>query len=175
MENTDQLTDAIRDVTDFPKPGIVFKDITPVLADPALFSLALDALVATIGDEKIDKIVGIDARGFIFGAAIADRLGIGFIPMRKKGKLPHTTKSCAYSLEYGEADIEVHADAFAPGEKLFLVDDLLATGGTAAAAIQLLKQLEGDIVAVAFLIELSFLNGRSLLEPDVPTHAIITY
>ncbi len=175
MENIDQLTRAIRDVRDFPKPGITFKDITPVLADPDLFSLALDALAATVRGEKIDKIVGIDARGFIFGAAIADRLGAGFIPMRKKGKLPSRTNSCAYSLEYGEAIIEVHSDAFAPGEKLFLVDDLLATGGTAAAAVQLIKELGGDLVAVSFLIELAFLNGRKLLGSDVPVHAIITY
>lgn len=159
MENIDQLTNAIRDVPDFPKPGIIFKDITPVLADPKLFSLALDSLIATVDVEKIDKIIGIDARGFIFGAAIADRIGAGFIPMRKKGKLPYRTSSCAYSLEYGEAVIEMHADAFSPGEKLFLVDDLLATGGTAAAAIQLIKELEGDLVAVSFLIELTFLNG----------------
>ena len=175
MENISALTDAVRDVPDFPKPGIVFKDITPVLSHPELFKIAIDEIVATVDGHHIDKIVGIDARGFIFGAAVADRLGAGFIPMRKKGKLPHTTASCAYSLEYGEAEIEIHADAFASGEKLFLVDDLLATGGTAGAAVELIKQLGGDLVAISFLIELTFLEGRKRLDPGVPTHAIISY
>lgn len=175
MENTEKLKGAVRDVPDFPKPGIVFKDITPLLADPVLFKLALDALTATIGDTSVDKIVAIDARGFIFGAAVADRLNAGFIPMRKKGKLPHTTASAPYSLEYGDAEMEIHEDAIKPGEKLFLVDDLLATGGTAGAAVNLIKQLGGDLVAISFLIELTFLNGRDQLDQEIPTYAILSY
>ncbi len=175
MSDQERLRSAVRDVPDFPKPGIIFKDITPILADRALFSLALDQLVESVDSAQVDKIVGIDARGFIFGAAVADRLNAGFIPMRKKGKLPHQTESCAYSLEYGDATIEVHRDAFAPGEKLFLVDDLLATGGTAGAAVELIEKLGGNLIAVSFLIELTFLKGREKLDPAVPIHAIIQY
>lgn len=175
MENIESLRGAVRDVPDFPKPGIVFKDITPILSDPLLFKSALDALTATVGGASVDKIVGIDARGFIFGAAVADRLNAGFIPMRKKGKLPHTTASAPYSLEYGEAEIEIHKDAIHPGEKLFLVDDLLATGGTAGAAVNLINELGGELVAISFLIELTFLNGRSQLDEKVPTYAILSY
>jgi len=126
---------AVRDVVDFPKPGIVFKDITPILADGKLFREAISLLCKTAGDVKIDKVVGIDARGFIFAAAVADRLGAGFVPVRKKGKLPWKTRQTAYSLEYGESIVELHEDAVKPGETILLVDDLLATGGTAAAAV----------------------------------------
>jgi adenine phosphoribosyltransferase len=175
MENIERLRGAVRDVPDFPKAGIVFKDITPILASPELFKLALDALTATIGGARVNKIVGIDARGFIFGAPVADRLNAGFIPMRKKGKLPHTTASAPYSLEYGEAEMEIHRDAIQPGDRLFLVDDLLATGGTAGAAVNLIKQLGGDLIAISFLIELTFLNGRDQLDQEVPTHAILSY
>jgi adenine phosphoribosyltransferase len=176
MNDTDRqrLYDAIRDVPDFPKPGIVFKDITPVLGDGELFRLAVDALIEVAGDARIDKIVGIDARGFIFGAAAAMKLGIGFVPVRKKGKLPWETEACAYSLEYGEAEIEVHRDAVHAGEKILLIDDLLATGGTAAAAVELLRRLECDLLGIAFLIELKFLKGRAALG-DVPVRAVLEY
>ena len=169
-----RLDDAIRDVPDFPKPGILFKDITPVLGDGELFRLAVDSLIETAGGAKIDKIVGIDARGFIFGAAAALKLGIGFVPVRKKGKLPWETEACAYSLEYGEAEIEVHRDAVHEGEKILLIDDLLATGGTAAAAIELLGRLGCDILGVAFLIELKFLNGRDRLG-EAPVTSLLEY
>lgn len=159
----ERLREAIRDVPDFPKEGIVFKDITPILGDGELFRLSIDLLCATAGGVKIDKVVGIDARGFIFAAAVADRLGAGFVPVRKKGKLPWKCTEAAYALEYGEAVVEIHEDAVKPGEKVLLVDDLLATGGTAAAALKLLDGLGAEIVAVSFLIELSFLGGRGKL------------
>jgi len=176
MDDADRqrLYDAIRDVPDFPKAGIVFKDITPVLGDGELFRLAVDGLIETAGDAKIDKIVGIDARGFIFGAAAALRLGIGFAPVRKKGKLPWETEACAYSLEYGEAEIEVHRDAVHRGERILLIDDLLATGGTAAAAVELLRRLGCELLGIAFLIELTFLDGRAALG-DVPVSALLEY
>ena len=176
MNDTDRqrLNDAIRDVPDFPKPGVVFKDITPVLGDGELFRLAVDGLIGLAGGAQIDKIVGIDARGFIFGAAAAYQLGIGFVPVRKKGKLPWTTHGAAYSLEYGEAEIEVHKDAIHEGERVFLIDDLLATGGTAGAAVELLGQLGCELLGLAFLIELKFLNGREKLG-DAPVGALLQY
>lgn len=177
MKETDlaRIREAIRDVPDFPKPGIVFKDITPVLSHPEIMSLALDAIEEKVAGERIDKVVGIDARGFIFGAAIADRLKAGFIPLRKKGKLPYRSHEVSYALEYGEATIEIHEDAVGEGEHVYLVDDLLATGGTASAAIHLIEKLKGKLVAVTFLIELGFLNGREHLGTDSPVHGIITY
>ncbi len=159
----ERLRKAIRDVDGFPRAGIVFKDITPILGDGGLFRGAIDLLCATARGEKVDKVVGIDARGFIFAAAVADRLGVGFVPVRKKGKLPWRCIEESYSLEYGEAVVAIHEDAVKPGEKVLLVDDLLATGGTAAAALKLLEGLGAEIVAVSFLIELSFLNGREKL------------
>ena len=174
MPTAADLDAAIRDVPDFPKPGILFKDITPVLGDPDLFKASLDLLAETAGDTKIDKVVGIDARGFIFAAGVAQILGAGFVPVRKEGKLPWTTRSMAYTLEYGESVVEIHEDAIKPGEKILLVDDLLATGGTAAAAIKLLKALDADIVSVSFLIELAGLNGREALDHrDIK--ALLTY
>ncbi len=170
----DALRAAIRDVVDFPKPGIVFKDITPVLADGRLFRESISLLCATTGGVKIDKVVGIDARGFIFAAAVADRLGAGFVPVRKKGKLPWKTRQTAYSLEYGEAIVELHEDAVKPGESVLLVDDLLATGGTAAAAVKLLDELGANIVAVSVLIEFGFLAGRAKLVPHT-VHSVISY
>ena len=174
MPTVADLDAAIRDVPDFPKPGILFKDITPVLGDPDLFKASLDLLAETAGDTKIDKVVGIDARGFIFAAGVAQILGAGFVPVRKEGKLPWTTRSMAYSLEYGESVVEIHEDAIKPGEKILLVDDLLATGGTAAAAIKLLKALDADIVSVSFLIELAGLNGRDALD-HTDIKALLTY
>ena len=172
--SAEALRAAVRDVVDFPKPGIVFKDITPILADGALFRESISLLCETAGGAKIDKVVGIDARGFIFAAAVADRLGAGFVPVRKKGKLPWKTHFTAYELEYGEAAIEMHADAVKPGESILVVDDLLATGGTAAAALKLLDGLGANVLGVSVLIELEFLNGRSKLVPH-PVHTIITY
>ena len=174
MSPAEQLRAAVRDVVDFPKPGIIFKDITPILADGALFRESISLLCETAGDVKIDKIVGIDARGFIFAAAVADRLGAGFVPVRKKGKLPWKTRQTAYSLEYGESIVELHEDAVKPGETILLVDDLLATGGTAAAAVKLLDELGANLVGISVLIELGFLQGRSKLAPH-PVHSIITY
>jgi adenine phosphoribosyltransferase len=170
----ERLRDAIRDVHDFPKAGIVFKDITPILGDGALFRASIDLLCETAGGVKVDKVVGIDARGFIFAAAVADRLGAGFVPVRKKGKLPWNCREESYALEYGEAIVEIHEDAVSPGEKILLVDDLLATGGTAAAAVNLLDGLGADIIAVSFLIELCFLNGRDKL-PEKKVRAILGY
>jgi adenine phosphoribosyltransferase len=170
----DSLRSAIRDVIDFPKPGIVFKDITPILSSGPLFRRAIDLLCETTGGRKIEKVVGIDARGFIFASAVADRLGCGFVPVRKKGKLPWKTRQTAYALEYGEAIVELHEDAVSPGEPVLLVDDLLATGGTAAAAVKLLDELGADLVGISFLIELSFLAGRSKLAPH-PVSSILTY
>lgn len=172
--SADALRAAVRDVPDFPKPGIVFKDITPILADGALFRESISLLCETAGGAKIDKVVGIDARGFIFAAAVADRLGAGFIPVRKKGKLPWKTHFTAYELEYGEASVELHQDAVKPGETILVVDDLLATGGTAAAALKLLDGLGANVLGVSVLIELEFLNGRSKLAPH-PLHTIISY
>lgn len=174
MLSLDPLRAAVRDVIDFPLPGIVFKDITPILANPALFHDAISRLCATANGTKIDKVVGIDARGFIFAAAVADRLGAGFVPVRKKGKLPWKTYQTAYALEYGESILELHQDALQPGESILLVDDLLATGGTAAAAIKLLDEIGANLVGVSVLIELSFLHGRALLTPH-PVHPILTY
>ena len=174
MPTAADLNAAIRDVPNFPKEGILFKDITPVLGDAELFKASMDLLAETAQGEKIDKVVGIDARGFIFAAGVAQLLGAGFVPIRKKGKLPWTTHKMAYSLEYGEDCVEIHKDAIKPGEKVLLVDDLLATGGTAAAAIKLLKVLDADLIATSFLIELEALNGRALI--DSPrTEAILTY
>lgn len=168
------LSDNIRDVPDFPKPGILFKDISTLLSDPALLRHSINELTATSGGEKIDKVVGIDARGFIFAAPVALNLDAGFVPVRKKGKLPWDTHTIAYSLEYGENVVEIHKDAILPGESVLLVDDLLATGGTAAAAIALIKQLEARLVAASFLIELTTLHGRDLLG-DIPVNTIIKY
>lgn len=174
MSETDPLRAAIRDVVDFPKPGIVFKDITPVLADPALLRESIKRLCDTVDGMKIDKVVGIDARGFIFAAAVADRLNAGFVPIRKKGKLPWKTRQTAYSLEYGESIVELHEDAVSPGENVLLVDDLLATGGTAAAAVKLLDELGANLVAISVLIELTFLEGRSKLGSHT-VNSILTY
>jgi adenine phosphoribosyltransferase len=174
MSAVESLRAAVRDVVDFPKPGIVFKDITPILADGKLFRDSVTMLCETTGGVKVDKIVGIDARGFIFAAAVADRLGVGFVPVRKKGKLPWKTRQTAYALEYGESIVELHEDAVKPGETVLLVDDLLATGGTAAAAVKLLDELGANLIGISVLIELSFLHGRSKLVPH-PVHSILTY
>ena len=163
MSEFDHLRTAIRDVPDFPKSGIVFKDITPILGDSALFQDSIGLLAETAGGTPVDKVVGIDARGFIFAAAVADRLNAGFVPIRKKGKLPSKTREAAYELEYGNAVVEIHEDAIDEGERILLIDDLLATGGTAAAALQLLDGMGAKVISVSFLIELTFLEGRGKL------------
>ena len=160
----EKLRNGVRDVPDFPKKGIIFKDITPILKDGGLFRNSIDLFVEQCQGRKIDKIVGIDARGFLFGSAVAYKLGIGFVPLRKKGRLPYRTESAKYSLEYGEAEMELHIDAIVPGEQIVLIDDLLATGGTSASAATLIKKVGGELVAAIFLIELEFLNGRKKLE-----------
>jgi adenine phosphoribosyltransferase len=174
MAPTDALRAAVRDVADFPRPGILFKDITPILGDGTLLRTAIDCLVADCLDQGIQKIVGIDARGFLFGATVADRLGIGFVPIRKRGKLPWKTATLAYKLEYGEAEMEVHIDAFEPGERVSLIDDLLATGGTASAAAKLIGKAGGNVVQAQFLIELGFLEGRAAIAP-IPAKSILLY
>jgi adenine phosphoribosyltransferase len=174
-QTLDHIRATIRDVPDFPKPGILFKDITPVLADAKLLSRAIDGMIDATGVLTVDKVVGIDARGFIFGSLIAARLGAGFVPVRKKGKLPWKTRGVDYSLEYGTNSVEIHQDAIAPGESVLLADDLLATGGTASAALSLIQQSGGKVVASTFFIELSFLHGREKLLGHGPVHALITY
>ncbi len=165
---------AIRNVPDFPKPGIQFKDITPVLADGQLFAGTIDLLCQHYRPGEVDAVVGIDARGFIFAAAAALRLGAGFVPVRKKGKLPYATHEQSYDLEYGSNTVAIHIDAVAPGQRVLLVDDLLATGGTASAAIHLLEKIGAKILEVHFLIELEFLEGRKKLK-GYPVKSLVTY
>ena len=165
---------AIRDVPDFPQPGIVFKDITPVLADADLFTDVVDHLAECVRGERIDVVAGIESRGFIFGAPLATRIGAGFVPIRKPGKLPSQRVRIDYALEYGTDALEVHADAIAAGQRVLIVDDVLATGGTAGAAARLVRQLNGDVVAFCIILELSFLNGRSKLD-NTPLHTLVTY
>jgi adenine phosphoribosyltransferase len=160
----DELKEIIRNVPDFPKKGILFYDITTLLKNGPAFSRVIDELVRRYQEKKIDLVLGIESRGFIFAAALADRLGAGFIPVRKPGKLPAETLKATYDLEYGKDSLEIHRDAIQPGQHVLLVDDLLATGGTAAAAVQLVKQLDGIVAGVAFIIELEFLQGRKKLE-----------
>lgn len=174
MNTADQLKAAIRDVPDFPKKGIIFKDITPVLGDPDLFRLAVDALADRHRGKGIRKVAVIDARGFIFGAALAYKIGAGVVPIRKQGKLPYKTYEEACELEYGSAVLAVHVDAFKKGEPVLLVDDLLATGGTAAAAARLVRKAGGKIVEIVFLIELGFLKGREKLT-EFPVHTVIRF
>lgn len=157
------LKSLIRDVPDFPKKGIVFKDITTLTKDPAGLRAAVDAIADRYSTSKIDAVVGIESRGFVFGAAVAYKLGVGFVPARKPGKLPAETVSAEYELEYGTDAIEIHRDAIERGQRILIVDDLLATGGTAAAAVELVEKLGGQIVATAFLVDLTFLNGRAKL------------
>jgi adenine phosphoribosyltransferase len=161
---TADIERAIRTIPDFPKPGIQFKDITPVLADARLFSGCIDLLCDSVKPGMVDAVVGIDARGFIFAAAAAVKLKAGFIPVRKKGKLPFQTHEQTYDLEYGSATVALHVDALKPGSKVLLIDDLLATGGTAAAAAALVQKLGATILEISFLIELKFLNGRDKLK-----------
>jgi adenine phosphoribosyltransferase len=169
-----EIQKAIRNIPDFPKPGIQFKDITPVLADPRLFSGAIELLTEKFEPGDVDAVVGIDARGFIFAAAAATHLHAGFVPVRKKGKLPFQTHEQDYALEYGHATVAIHVDALKQGSRVLLIDDLLATGGTAAAAAELVKKLGGKILEIGFLIELSFLNGRDKLK-GYPIRSLVAY
>jgi adenine phosphoribosyltransferase len=171
---TQEIELAIRNVPDFPKPGIQFKDITPVLADARLFAGAIDLLTAGFKPGDVDAVVGIDARGFIFAAAAATKLQAGFVPVRKKGKLPYQTIEQDYALEYGTSTVAMHVDALKPGSRVLLVDDLLATGGTAAAAVALMQKLGAQILEVGFLIELKFLDGRAKLK-GLPIRSLVVY
>jgi adenine phosphoribosyltransferase len=168
------LRGLIRDIPDFPQPGVVFKDITPLLADARAFAAMIDAVAEPFAGAGIDKVLGIEARGFIVAAPVADRLGAGFVPVRKAGKLPWQVEKEEYVLEYGTDLLEIHQDALAPGERALVVDDVMATGGTAAATIRLVEKLGGDVVALAFVIELAFLGGRGKLN-DHRAVSLITY
>lgn len=170
----EKLRATVRDVPDFPKPGIIFKDITTILKDGEHFRASVDLFLEECRGKTIDKVVGIDARGFLFGSAVAYELGIGFVPLRKKGRLPWKTETAAYTLEYGEAEMELHIDAIDQGEKIVLIDDLLATGGTSASALTLIEKVGGHLVAAMFLIELEFLHGRKKLGP-APVVSFLKY
>lgn len=170
------LRDAIRTIPDYPKPGVQFRDISTLLGNPRAFRRAVDELVQPYAGEAIAKVAGIEARGFILGGAIAHQLSCGFVPIRKKGKLPHEKVSIAYALEYGTDEMEIHVDAVAPGEKVILVDDLIATGGTASAAVQLLQRLGANVVAACFVIDLPELGGRAKIEKlGVPVRTLVAF
>ena len=170
------LKDTIRTIPDYPKPGIQFRDITTLLGNSAAFKAAVDALAAPYRNRGISKVAGIEARGFILGGAVAVQLGAGFVPIRKKGKLPHETVRIGYSLEYGSDEMEIHRDAVGPGEKVILVDDLIATGGTATAAISLVRSLGAEVVAACFVIDLPELKGADRIRAlDVPVLSLVTF
>ncbi|MGC8518264.1 MAG: adenine phosphoribosyltransferase [Steroidobacteraceae bacterium] len=170
------LKDAIRCIPDYPKPGIQFRDITTLLGSAPMFRLAIDALAQPWSDSHLTHVAGIEARGFILGGAVAQRVGAGFVPIRKKGKLPHETVRVAYSLEYGIDEMEMHRDALQPGERVLLIDDLIATGGTAEAAVKLLRTLGAEIVAACFVIDLPELGGARRLEAlGVPVHSLVAF
>ena len=173
---SDDLINSIRTIRDYPKEGILFRDITTLLGDARAFRRAVDALVQPWAGSKIDQVAGIEARGFILGGAVAHQLSAGFVPIRKKGKLPHETVRIAYSLEYGLDEMEMHKDAIKPGDKVILVDDLIATGGTAEGATKLLKQMGAEVVAACFIIDLPDLGGRKKLEAlDVPVRTLVEF
>lgn len=170
----DDLKKYIRNIPDFPKKGILFRDITTLIGDSKQFKKVIDALTERYADKKIDAVVAIESRGFIFGGALAYKLGAGFVPVRKKGKLPYKAYQASYSLEYGEDTLEIHQDAIKPGERVLLIDDLLATGGTISAVTDLVKKLKGEIVEAAFIIELKDLKGRCKLK-DFLVYSMIQY
>lgn len=174
LDGLDHVRGLIRDIKNFPQPGIVFKDITPLLADPRAFHIVLDAMAERFVGEHIDAVVGIESRGFIFGGALAARLNASFVPVRKPGKLPYRTEKVSYSLEYGESELEMHRDSLAEGARVLIVDDLLATGGTAAAAAELVDRQGAIVAAFAFVIELDALDGRRRLE-NTPIVSILNY
>lgn len=169
-----RIRQAVRDIPDFPKPGIMFKDITPLLADPVLFRDTIRQFAAHFKGQQIDAVVGMEARGFLFGAPLAMELSAAFVPARKPGKLPYKTHAVSYDLEYGSATLEIHQDAIKPGDRILIVDDLLATGGTARATIQLVEKMGGTVHACCFVVELAFLDGRALLG-DAPIQSLVTY
>jgi adenine phosphoribosyltransferase len=173
-EATAELRAAIRDVPDFPKPGIVFKDITTLLRDARLLRRSADLLTVLVGDLRVDRVLAVESRGFILGGLLADRLGAGFVPARKPGKLPARSVRAEYALEYGSDALEVHADALGPGDHVLVVDDVIATGGTAAASAHLVEQLGGRVAACVFLVELTFLDGRAKL-PGRDVRSLIRY
>ncbi|MFJ9410133.1 adenine phosphoribosyltransferase [Streptomyces sp. NPDC101393] len=171
------LLSRISDVPDYPQPGVMFKDITPLLADPAAFGALTDTFADLCAQHRVDKVVGLEARGFILAAPVAVRAGIGFVPVRKAGKLPGATLGQSYELEYGTAEIEIHADALAPGDRVLVIDDVLATGGTADASLQLIRRAGAEVAGLAVLLELGFLAGRRRLEDGLkgaPLEALIT-
>jgi adenine phosphoribosyltransferase len=174
MSDAEWLKRHVRDLPDYPKPGVTFRDITPLLGRPGALSAAVEHLCAPFRDEPIDKVVAVEARGFLFGAPVATVLGAGFVPVRKPGKLPWNTHGEEYELEYGTDRLEIHQDAIGPGERVLIVDDVLATGGTAAAAGRLVRQLDGTVAGYSFLIELTFLPGRERLAGHT-VHAVVTY
>ncbi len=174
MGDTAWLVDHIRDIRDFPQPGVIFRDITPLLADPVALTTAIDALVDQVGDRRVDKVLGIEARGFILAAPVAYRLSAGFVPVRKAGKLPGPVETESYQLEYGTDHLEIHNDGLKPGDHVLVVDDVLATGGTAAAAAALVEKLGATVAGLVFLIELDFLGGRSRL-PGRDVMALLHY
>ena len=170
------LKATVRSIPDYPKPGIMFRDITTLLGDARAFRRAVDELVQPWAGSKIDKIAGIEARGFILGGALAHQVSAGFVPIRKRGKLPHTTVRIAYSLEYGVDEMEMHADAIHPGERVILIDDLIATGGTAEGAVKLLRRMGADVLAACFIIDLPDLGGADRLRKlDVPVRTLVSF
>lgn len=170
------LRQTIRTIPDYPKPGIQFRDISTLLGNPRAFRRAVDELVQPYAGARIDKVAGIEARGFILGGAVAHQLSCGFVPIRKKGKLPHRTVSISYALEYGTDEMEIHLDAVAPGERVILVDDLIATGGTATAAVQLLQKIGAEVAAACFVIDLPDLGGRAKIEAlGVPVRTLVAF
>ncbi len=175
MIESDRLREAVRNIPDFPSPGIQFKDITPILSDKDLLTQSVEALARPFLGAGVTKVLGIEARGFILGGMIARRLDAGFIPVRKKGKLPHTIVNADYELEYGADSIEMHADALGSSDTVLIHDDVIATGGTAAAAGRLVKESEARLAGFAFLIELAFLKGRAALENDARIHSVLQY
>jgi adenine phosphoribosyltransferase len=177
LSGVDYLKSCIRDVPDFPRPGILFKDITPLLHDVQARAIAIDLLVAEYNDKKVEVVAAIEARGFLFGMMLAERLQVPFVPIRKAGKLPYRKKSASYSLEYGTATIEIHDDAILPGTRVLIHDDVLATGGTASAAASLVREMGGTLVGFSFIINLAFLSGSLNLSSQfgVEQHSLLTY
>lgn len=172
--DSDWLREHVRDIPDYPKPGVVFKDITPLMADASAFSAGVDALAAPFEADHLDKVLGVEARGFVFAAPVAHHHRAGFVPVRKAGKLPWEIEREEYELEYGTDLLEIHRDAVHPGERVLIVDDVLATGGTASAAVRLVERLGGVVVGLTFLIELEFLGGRKRLDGH-SVHSVVTY
>ena len=176
MSTAKTVRDYIRTIPDFPHEGIMFRDVTTLFGDPRGFRMAIDLLLHPYAGQRFDKVVGLEARGFILGGAVAHQLSAGFVPIRKKGKLPGATIEQSYALEYGEATVELHEDAIEPGEKILLVDDLLATGGTAAAGLNLIERLGGEVIGCAFVVDLPELGGRKLLEDmGMDVHTLVEY